>query len=157
MGLQIQSARQKARTLGVPPRRGKLARPPPIRYKAKTMSDHFPITIYHNPACGTSRDTLAKIRGAGFEPTVVEYLKAGWTRPQLVGLFATMGVRPRDAMRKKGSPAAELGLLEPAASDDAILDAMVAHPILVERPIVVTPLGTRLTRPSEAVLSLLPA
>jgi arsenate reductase len=117
---------------------------------------NFPITIYHNPACGTSRDTLAKIRAAGFEPTVVEYLKAGWTRPQLERLFAAMGVRPSDVLRKKGSLAAELGLLEPGATDDQILDAMVAHPILVERPIVVTPLGTKLTRPSGGVASLLP-
>jgi arsenate reductase len=124
--------------------------------KAETARD-FPVTVYHNPACGTSRDTLAKIRAAGFEPTVVEYLKAGWTRPQLEGLFAAMGVRPRDALRKKGALAAELGLLEPRAKDDQILDAMVAHPILVERPIVVTPLGTKLTRPSEGVLGLLPA
>jgi arsenate reductase len=125
--------------------------------KTAETGGSFPITIYHNPACGTSRDTLAKIRAAGFAPAVVEYLKAGWTRPQLEGLFAAMGVRPRDAMRKKNSPAADLGLLEPAATDDQILDAMVAHPILVERPIVVTPRGTKLTRPSEGVLSLLPA
>jgi arsenate reductase len=117
----------------------------------------FPITIYHNPACGTSRDTLARIRAAGFEPTVVEYLKAGWTRPQLEGLFSAMGVRPRQVLREKGSPAAELGLLEPGATDDQILDAMVAHPILVNRPIVVTPRGTKLTRPAEGVESLLPA
>jgi arsenate reductase (glutaredoxin) len=87
---------------------------------------------------------------------VVEYLKAGWTRPQLETLFKAMGVRPRDAIREKGSPAAELGLLQPGASDDKILDAMVAHPILVNRPIVVTPLGTKLTRPSDRVASLLP-
>jgi arsenate reductase len=120
------------------------------------MSERFPITIYHNPNCGTSRDSLARIRAAGFDPTVVEYLKAGWTRPQLEGLFSAMGVRAREVMRKKGSPAAELGLLEPSATDDQIIDAMVAHPILVERPIVVTPLGTRLTRPAERVASLLP-
>jgi arsenate reductase len=116
----------------------------------------FPITVYHNPACGTSRDTLARIRAAGFQPTVVEYLKAGWTRPQLEKLFKAMGVRPREAMRERGSPAAELGLLEPGASDDKILEAMVAHPILVNRPIVVTPLGAKLTRPAERVASLLP-
>jgi arsenate reductase len=117
----------------------------------------FPITIYHNPACGTSRDTLARIRAAGYEPTVVEYLKAGWTRPQVESLFAAMGVRPGDVLRKRGSPAAELGLLEPGATDDQILTAMVAHPILVERPIVVTPLGAKLTRPAERVLGLLKA
>lgn len=115
----------------------------------------FPITIYHNPACGTSRDTLARIRAAGHEPTVVEYLKAGWTRPQLEGLFKAMGVRPREVLREKGSPAAELGLLEPSATDDQILEAMVAHPILVNRPIVVTPRGTKLTRPAERVQDLL--
>jgi arsenate reductase len=120
------------------------------------MSDPFPITIYHNPACGTSRDTLARLRAAGFEPTVVEYLKTGWTRPQLETLFGRMGVKPRDALREKGSLAAELGLLAPGASDDRILDAMVAHPVLVNRPIVVTPRGARLTRPADLVGSLLP-
>lgn len=118
------------------------------------MTD-FPITIFHNPACGTSRNTLAMIRAAGYEPTVVEYLQTGWTRPQLEELLAAMQARPRDILREKGTPAAELGLLEPSATDDQILDAMVAHPILVNRPIVVTPKGTRLTRPSEAVLELL--
>jgi arsenate reductase len=113
------------------------------------------ITIYHNPACGTSRDTLARIRAAGHEPTVVEYLKTGWTRPQLESLFKKMGVGPRDVIRKKGALAGELGLLEPGATDDQILDAMVAHPILVERPIVVTPRGVRLTRPAERVQDLL--
>jgi len=117
----------------------------------------FPITIYHNPACGTSRDTLARIRAAGHEPTVVEYLKAGWTRPQLEGLFERMGVKPRDMLRTKGALAGELGLLEPGATDDQILGAMVAHPVLVERPIVITPLGTKLTRPAARLASLLPA
>src|SRR5271154_5642977 len=124
--------------------------------KTPETAGSFPITVYHNPACGTSRDTLARIRAAGHAPTVVEYLKAGWTRPQLETLFKAMGGKPRDAMREKGSPAAELGLLAPGATDDQILDAMVAHPILVNRPIVVTPLGTRLTRPAERVASLLP-
>jgi arsenate reductase len=123
--------------------------------KPPGTAGNFPITVYHNPACGTSRDTLARIRAAGFEPTVVEYLKAGWTRPQLEGLFSAMGVRPRQMLREKGSPAAELGLLGPGATDDQILDAMVAHPILVNRPIVVTPRGTKLTRPAEGVESLL--
>lgn len=118
------------------------------------MTD-FPITIFHNPACGTSRNTLAMVREAGYEPTVVEYLHAGWTRPQLEELLAAMQARPRAILREKGTPAAELGLLEPSATDDQILDAMVAHPILVNRPIVVTLKGTRLTRPSEAVLELL--
>ena len=124
--------------------------------KAPETKEDFSITVYHNPACGTSRDTLARIRAAGFEPTVVEYLKAGWTRPQLEKLFKAMGVRPREALRERGSPAAELGLLAPGATDDQILEAMVAHPILVNRPIVVTPLGTKLTRPAERVASLLP-
>nr|WP_295106009.1 arsenate reductase (glutaredoxin) [uncultured Caulobacter sp.] len=118
------------------------------------MSD-FPITIFHNPACGTSRNTLAMIEAAGYAPTVVEYLKSGWTRPQLQALFAAMGVTPRQAMREKGTPAAELGLLDPNVGNDQILDAMVLHPVLVNRPIVVTPKGARLCRPSEAVLDLL--
>ena len=118
------------------------------------MSD-FPITIFHNPACGTSRNTLAMIQAAGYEPTVVEYLKTGWTRQKLEELLATMQARPREIMREKGTPAAELGLLDPAVTDDRILDAMVAHPILVNRPIVVTPLGVRLTRPADKVLDLL--
>jgi len=119
------------------------------------VADDFPITIYHNPACGTSRNALAMIRAAGYEPNVVEYLQAGWTRPQLEGLLAAMQARPRDIMRRKGTPAAELGLLGPHASDNHILDAMVEHPILVNRPIVVTPKGVKLSRPSEAVLDLL--
>ena len=115
----------------------------------------FPITIYHNPACGTSRNTLAMVRAAGYEPEVVEYLKTGWTRQQLTDLLTAMRLRPRDVIREKGTPAAELGLLDPAATDEQILDAMVEHPILVNRPIVVTPRGTKLSRPSEAVLDLL--
>ena len=118
------------------------------------MSD-FPITIYHNPACGTSRNTLAMIRAAGYEPTVVDYLRAGWTRSQLEELLAAMAARPRDILRVKGTPAAELGLLDPGRTDDQILDAMIEHPILVNRPIVVTPNGVRLARPSETVLDLL--
>lgn len=118
------------------------------------MSD-FPITIYHNPDCGTSRNTLAMIRAAGHAPEVIEYLKAGWTRPLLERLLAAMQARPRDVLREKGTPAAELGLLDPATTDDRILEAMIAHPILVNRPIVVTPKGTKLCRPSEAVLDLL--
>jgi arsenate reductase len=118
------------------------------------MTD-FPITIYHNPACGTSRNTLAMIRAAGYEPTVVDYLSTGWTRGQLEELLAAMQVRPRDILREKGTPAAELGLSDPGATDDQILDAMVEHPILVNRPIVVTPKGAKLSRPSEVVLDLL--
>lgn len=119
------------------------------------MNDDFPITIYHNRDCGTSRNTLAIIEAAGYQPTVVEYLKTGWTRPKLEALFAAMNAKPRDVMREKGTPAAELGLLDPSVIDDRILDAMVAHPILVNRPIVVTPKGTKLSRPSEVVLELL--
>ena len=119
------------------------------------MSDDFPITIFHNPDCGTSRNTLAMIRAAGYPATVVEYLETGWTRPQLEELLAALGARPRDILREKGTPATELGLLDPAVSDEQILDAMIAHPILVNRPIVVTPRGTRLCRPSEVVLDLL--
>jgi arsenate reductase len=119
------------------------------------MSDAFPVTIFHNPMCGTSRNTLEAIRASGIEPTVVEYVKQGWTREQLASLFAKMGVRPRDIMRERGSPAEALGLLEPDVSDDRILDAMVAHPILVNRPIVDTPRGARLCRPVELVADLL--
>lgn len=120
------------------------------------MSDaDFPITIFHNPACGTSRNALAMVEAAGYRPEVVEYLKAGWTHEQLRSLAAQAGVPLRQLMREKGTPAAELGLLSAEVSEDALLDAMVAHPILVNRPIVVTPKGTRLCRPSEAVLDLL--
>lgn len=119
------------------------------------MTDSFPITIYHNPDCGTSRNALAMIRAAGYAPIVVEYRQTGWARPQLERLLADMDLKPRDILREKGTPAAELGLLEPSVPDDAIIDAMLADPILVNRPIVVTPLGTRLCRPSEVVLELL--
>lgn len=115
------------------------------------------VTIFHNPACGTSRNTLAMIRASGVEPTVVEYLKTGWTRPQLESLLAAMGKAPRDILRVKGSPADELGLTGPAATDSAILDAMVTHPALVERPIVQSPKGVALCRPSERVFDLLDA
>ena len=119
------------------------------------MRDDFPVTIYHNPACGTSRNTLAMIEAAGYRPTVVEYLKTGWTRRELEALLMAMNARPRDVLRWKGTPAEELGLLNPDVSDDHLLDAMVTHPVLVERPIVVTPKGARLSRPSEQVLDLL--
>jgi arsenate reductase len=115
----------------------------------------FPITIFHNPACGTSRNTVAMVQAAGYEPEVIEYLQAGWTKAQLKDLLAAMGARPRDILREKGTPAAELGLLDPGTTDGAILDAMVEHPILVNRPIVVTPKGVKLSRPSEVVLDLL--
>ena len=114
------------------------------------------ITIYHNPACGTSRNTLAMIRNSGVEPTVIEYLKTPPSREALMDLIARMGVPVRDVLREKGTPYAELGLGDPALSDEALLDAMMAHPILINRPIVVTPLGVRLCRPSERVLDILP-
>jgi arsenate reductase len=119
------------------------------------MSEEFPVIIYHNPDCGTSRNVLAMIRAAGYEPTVVEYLKTGWTRAQLLDFLNCMGAHARGLLREKGTPAAELGLLAPNATDDQILDAMVAHPILVNRPIVITPRGIKLCRPSEVVLELL--
>jgi arsenate reductase len=113
------------------------------------------IVIYHNPECGTSRNVLAIIKAAAYTPTVIEYLKTGWTKPQLLGLFAVAGLTPRTALRETKSPAAELGLLDEGASNEAILDAMIEHPILVNRPIVCAPKGVRLCRPSEAVLDLL--
>lgn len=115
----------------------------------------FPITIFHNPACGTSRNVVALAKAAGYEPQVVEYLKAGWTKDQLKQLATAAGVPLREFLRDRGTPAAELGLLETTATDDAILEAMVAHPILVNRPIMVTPKGTALCRPSEKALDLL--
>ncbi|MBX7248661.1 MAG: arsenate reductase (glutaredoxin) [Caulobacteraceae bacterium] len=118
------------------------------------MSD-FPVTVFHNPACGTSRNVVAMVKAAGYEPEVVEYLKAGWGAEQLRTLFRDAGLTPRQAMRTKGSLAGELGLLEEGVSDDAIIAAMVEHPILVERPIVKTPKGTALARPSEKVFPLL--
>ena len=114
------------------------------------------ITIYHNPACGTSRNTLAMIRQSGEEPEVIEYLKTSPSRARLIELIAAMGIRPRDLLREKGTPYAELGLGDSNLSDDRLIDAMVEHPILINRPIVATPLGTKLCRPSEAVLDILP-
>jgi arsenate reductase len=114
-------------------------------------------TIFHNPACGTSRNVLALIRNAGIEPTIVEYLKTPLSRDQLLALLAQLGIPVRAVLRKKGTPYEELGLDNPALSDDALLDAILAHPILLERPIVTTPLGAKLCRPSEAVLDILPS
>jgi arsenate reductase len=113
------------------------------------------VTIFHNPACGTSRNALAMIRESGVEPTVVEYLKTGWTADQLKDLLKVMGKSPRDILRVRGTPAEELGLTNPAVSDDTIIAAMVAHPSLVERPIVQTPKGVRLGRPIDAVREVL--
>ncbi len=119
------------------------------------MSETFPVTIYHHPACGTSRNALAMIRAAGYAPEVVDYVRVGWALARLRALLAAMHAGPRQVLRAKGTPAAALGLLEPGVTDDAILAAMVAQPILVDRPIVVTPRGTSLCRPSERVLDLL--
>ncbi len=115
-----------------------------------------PITIYHNPQCGTSRNTLAMIRNCGIEPTVIEYLKQPPTRAQLLALIAASGLSVREVMRSKEALFTELGLADPARSDGELVDAMLTHPILMNRPIVVTPLGTRLCRPSELVLDILP-
>jgi arsenate reductase (glutaredoxin) len=114
------------------------------------------ITIYHNPDCGTSRNTLAIIRQSGEEPEVIEYLKTPPSRQRLVELIAAMGITPRDLLRENGTPYAELGLADPKWSDEQILDFMLAHPILINRPIVVSPLGVVLARPSEKVLDILP-
>ena len=114
------------------------------------------ITIYHNPACGTSRTTLGIIREAGIEPRVVEYLKDPPDRETLVAMIDEMGVPVREVLRTKAEPYAELGLDDPSLDDDALIDAMLEHPILINRPIVVSPLGTRLCRPAERVLDLLP-
>ena len=116
---------------------------------------HFPVVIYHNPQCGTSRSVLALVEAAGYQPTVIEYLKTGWTIGQLQGLFAAAGLTARQALREGKSPAAELGLLEPGVSEERLLEAMVAHPILVNRPIVATPKGVRLCRPGELAGDLL--
>lgn len=117
----------------------------------------FPVTIYHNPECGTSRNTLALIRHAGIEPTVVEYLKTPPTKTGLAKMIADAGLTVREAIREKGTPYAELGLADPALGDDQLLDAMLEHPILINRPLVETPMGTRLARPSEVVLDIIPA
>jgi arsenate reductase (glutaredoxin) len=115
------------------------------------------IVIYHNPECGTSRNTLALIRNAGIEPHVVEYLKTPPARALLEQLIDRAGISPRDLLREKGTPYAELGLGDDSLSDTALIDAMMAHPVLINRPLVVSPLGVKLCRPSEAVLDILPA
>ena len=114
------------------------------------------IVIYHNPACGTSRNVLAMIRNSGVEPHVVEYLKTPLARALLVELIKRAAMKPRDLLREKGTPFAELGLQDASLSDEALIDAMIEHPILINRPLVVTPLGVKLCRPSEAVLDILP-
>lgn len=113
------------------------------------------VVIYHNPDCGTSRNTVDFVRAAGYEPIVIEYLKTGWTRAQLLGLFAAADLTPRTALRVSKSPAEEMGLTDPDCPEDTILEAMSHHPILVNRPIVCTPLGVKLCRPSETVLDVL--
>jgi len=113
------------------------------------------IVIYHNPACGTSRNVVRIVEAAGYAPVIIEYLETGWTRAQLLGLFAAADLMPRAALRETKSPAREMGLLEPDVSDDAILAAMIAEPVLVNRPFVCSPRGVRLCRPSEVVLDLL--
>jgi arsenate reductase len=120
------------------------------------MNTSVPVTIYHNPACGTSRNTLALIRNAGVEPTVIEYLKTPPDRTTLKDLLQRMGMRPRELLRDKGTPYAELGLGADRWTDEQLIDQMLAHPILINRPIVVTPWGVRLCRPSETVLDILP-
>lgn len=114
------------------------------------------ITIYHNPDCGTSRNVLALIRNSGEEPTVIEYLKTPPSRAELVDLIVRMGISVRDLLRQRGTPYDALGLGDPGLSDDALLDAMMQHPILINRPIVITPIGVKLCRPSETVLDILP-
>jgi arsenate reductase (glutaredoxin) len=113
------------------------------------------IVIHHNPDCGTSRNTLEMIRASGEEPVIIEYLKTGWTRGQLLALFAAANLTPKQAMRISGTPAEALGLTGAATTDEQILDAMITHPVLVNRPIVVSPKGVKLCRPSELVLELL--
>ncbi|WP_117193886.1 arsenate reductase (glutaredoxin) [Rhizobium terrae] len=115
------------------------------------------VTIYHNPDCGTSRNTLAMIRNAGIEPTIIEYLQNPPSRQQLVTMIAAAGLTVREAIREKGTPYAELGLENPALTDEQLLDAMLRDPILINRPFVITPMGTRLARPSEVVLDILPS
>ncbi|MEZ5997800.1 MAG: arsenate reductase (glutaredoxin) [Hyphomonas sp.] len=117
--------------------------------------NRFPVVIHHNPDCGTSRNVVAIVSAAGYEPEIVEYLKTGWTRPQLLALFAAAGLTPREALRTTKSPAEELGLTAEGISDETLLSAMVQHPVLVNRPLVATPKGVRLCRPSETVLDLL--
>jgi arsenate reductase len=120
------------------------------------MTEAIPVTIYHNPGCGTSRNVLALIRNAGVEPTIVEYLNNPPDRATLVDLLRRMGMRPRQLLREKGTAYAELGLAADHWTDDQLVDQMLAHPILINRPIVVTPWGVKLCRPSETVLDILP-
>src|SRR5580692_10364614 len=120
------------------------------------MPESVPVTIYHNPACGTSRNSLALIRNAGIEPTIIEYLKTPPDRATLESLIARMGIKPRDLLREKGTPFAELGLAESHWTDAQLIDQMLKFPILINRPIVITPWGVKLCRPSEQLLEILP-
>lgn len=119
------------------------------------MGAAFPIVIHHNPECGTSRNVVEIVRAAGYAPEIVLYLETGWTRPQLLALFAAANLTPRTALRETKSPAKDLGLLTPDIDDETLIAAMLAHPVLVNRPIVATPKGVKLCRPSETVLDLL--
>ncbi len=119
------------------------------------MSTDFPVVIHHNPECGTSRNVLQIVEAVGYKPVIIDYLRDGWTRNQLLALFAAASLTPRTALRTTKSPAAELGLLDEGVSDAALLEAMLIHPVLVNRPLVATPRGVRLCRPSDAVLELL--
>ncbi|KAF0174537.1 MAG: arsenate reductase family protein [Hyphomonadaceae bacterium] len=119
------------------------------------MTDYFPVVIHHNPGCGTSRNVVELVRASGYEPEIIPYLDTGWTRDQLVALFAAAGKTPREMLRVPPALAAEYGVLEQSGDGAVILDAMVAHPILVNRPIVATPKGVELCRPSESVIALL--
>lgn len=121
------------------------------------MANQATITVYHNPKCGTSRNVLGLIRNAGIEPRVIEYLKTPPTREELVDLISRMGISPRDLLREKGTPYHDLGLGDPDLTDDQLIDAMMEHPILINRPVVVTPDAARLCRPSERVLDMLPS
>jgi len=113
---------------------------------------HFPVVIHHNPDCGTSRNVLRIIEAAGYTPVVIDYLREGWTRPQLLALFAAAGLTAREALRETKSPAADLGLLDPAITDDQLIAAMLVHPILVNRPFVATPKGIKLCRPDSGIV-----
>jgi arsenate reductase len=119
------------------------------------LSGPFPVVIHHNPECGTSRNVLAIVEAAGYSPILIDYLREGWSRPQLLALFAAAGLSARQALRETRSPAAELGLLEPGVSEDRLIAEMIRHPILVNRPLVASPKGVRLCRPSDIVLDLL--
>ncbi len=119
------------------------------------MSGAFPVVIHHNPVCGTSRKVIAAVEAAGYTPQIIRYMESGWTRPQLLALFAAAGLTPRMALREKEAKAQELGLLKDGVNDEMIIDAMIAHPVLVNRPLVATPKGVRLCRPSETVFALL--